>query len=72
MKNKRAADVRQNIVRIGPATGACIDILDQDRARGRAVALPQLIAVNAIVGIEKQRAVDVRQRVRSEPLPLPT
>ena len=41
--------------------GARVDVLDQDGAGGRAVALPQLPAVDAVIGHEEQRAVDVRQ-----------
>src|SRR5262249_54728483 len=39
------------------------DIVDEGGAGGGAVALPQLDAVAAIVGIEEQGAADVRQTV---------
>src|SRR6185369_6612580 len=40
-----------------------IDVLDQDRARRGAVALPQLGAVNTIVGLEVEGRADRRQAV---------
>ena len=38
-----------------------VDVLDHHGAGGRAVALPQLVAVGSVVGGEEQRAVDVGQ-----------
>ena len=42
-----------------PAHG--IDVVDHRRAVGRAIAAPQFVAVRAVVGREKQRAVQVGQ-----------
>src|SRR6476660_1570308 len=40
------------------------DITHQDRARGRAVALPEFEAVDAVIGDEIQNSIDVGQRLR--------
>ena len=43
------------------AAAARVDVLDQDGAGGRAVALPKLIAVGAVVGREEERPAHVRE-----------
>src|SRR6185503_5022380 len=40
-----------------------VNVLDEDGAGGRAIAPPELIAVNAVVSREKQRPIHVRQVV---------
>src|SRR5678809_769944 len=38
-----------------------VDVLDESRARLRSIALPQLDAVNALVGLEEEEASGSRQ-----------
>ena len=54
MKKSVPLDVHQ--ARRVRAGAAGVDVLDQDGAGGRAVALPQLGAVSAVVGREEDRA----------------
>ena len=63
-EEQRAVDVGQDAGR--RSCRARIDVLDQDGAGGGAVALPQLVAVGAVVGAEEQRAVDVGQMLGVE------
>src|SRR5206468_103048 len=51
--------VRGRATRRAAAGGAGVDVLDQHGAGRGAVALPELVAVDAVVGGEDQRAVEV-------------
>ena len=55
--------VPPTFVRFGDTNVAAarVDVLDQDGAGGRAVRLPKLRAVDAVVGREEQRSAHVRQ-----------
>src|SRR5262249_25472625 len=66
-EEQRAVHVRQVAgVRAGGAgvDGAGVDVLDQRGAGGGAIALPQLVAVRAVVSHEEQHPVDVREPSR--------
>ena len=57
----------------GSESELCVraDVLDEHGAGRGAVALPQLVAVRAVVGREEQRPVHVRQRSEEPELPPP-